>query len=95
LNAVLRLGRRHRTSRLDIAWYPNDTGHPRLGVVVPRHGHSAVARNRLRRRVRELVRRRILRQLEAVDLVLRARAPAYRADPEQLAGDLAQWAPSR
>ena len=91
LAAVLRLGRRHRTHRLDIAWYPNDTSHPRLGVVVPRHGENAVARNRLRRRVREIARRQVLPQVGAIDLVLRARAGAYRASRDTLASDLGQW----
>jgi ribonuclease P protein component len=92
---VLRFGRRHRTNRLDIAWYPNDTGHPRLGVVVPRHGQAAVARNRLRRRVREIARRRVLPQLGPVDLVLRARAGAYRATFDALTQDLGEWLSSQ
>jgi ribonuclease P protein component len=89
------LGRRRRTIRLDIAWYPNDRGHPRLGVIVPRHGASAVARNRLRRRVREIARRQVLPQLGPVDLVVRARAGAYQAQPEALALDLGQWLSSQ
>ena len=33
---------------------------PRVGIVVPRHQHSAVDRNRLKRRLRELVRLELL-----------------------------------
>lgn len=51
--------------------------HPRVGIVVPRHGQTAVLRNRLKRRLRELVRLRMLRELPAVDVVIRARREAY------------------
>jgi ribonuclease P protein component len=89
--AVLRVGRRRRTPRLDIAWYPNDTGHPRLGVIVPRYGRTAVARNTLRRRLREIARRRLLPGMPALDLVLRPRPDAYHASFDHLAGDLETW----
>ena len=54
--------------------------HPRVGFIVPRYKHSAVDRNRLKRRLRELVRRRLLAELAelpAVDLVIRAKPTAY------------------
>jgi ribonuclease P protein component len=38
-----------------------------------------VARNRLRRRLREILRRGILQRLPAVDIVVRAKRPAYAA----------------
>ena len=84
-------GHRSRTPRVELYWLPNHLGHPRLGVIVPRHGASIVARNRLRRRLRELLRRRVLRRAGATDLVARARADAYRATPAALADDLLRW----
>jgi len=54
-------------------------GHPRLGIVVPRFQFTAVARNRLRRRVKEILRRDALPALPAVDLVVRATRAAYAA----------------
>jgi len=42
---------------LDFIWMDNEVGHPRLGLVVPRYQQTAVARNRLRRRLKELWRR--------------------------------------
>ena len=66
-----------RTSHLDLAWRPNPMGHPRLAVVVPRFQFTAVARNRLRRRVKEILRRDALAVLPAVDLVVRAKRGAY------------------
>lgn len=49
----------------------------RVGVVVPRFGHTAVDRNRLKRRLRELVRTRLLSRFLAIDVVLWAQPPAY------------------
>jgi ribonuclease P protein component len=46
---------------------------------VPRFHRTAVARNRLRRRLREIVRREHLRRLPSADLVIRARRAAYDA----------------
>jgi len=72
-------GRRRYTARLELAWRPNERGHPRFGIIVPRFQRTAVARNQLRRRLREILRRGPLRQLPPVDVVLRARRAAYDA----------------
>lgn len=84
-------GTRRRTPRLEILWCSNEHGHPRLGVITPRFGRSAVARNLLRRRLREQARRRLLPQLPAIDVVIRARPPAYAAGLSDLKLDLEQW----
>lgn len=81
-------GRRVRMRRLDVAWRPNSQGHARTGIVVPRFGETAVARNRLRRRVREIVRRELLRILPAVDLVVRTKPAAYEARFAELRAEL-------
>lgn len=56
---------------------------PRLGIVVPRHRHSIVERNRLRRRLREIGRRDLLPGLRdcgaGYDVLVRARPEAYTA----------------
>lgn len=91
IQKVVRRGRRHRTNTLLFSWLPNGLNHPRLGVVVPRFGNSAVARNKLRRQVREIVRRRILPSVPAIDLVIRARAAAYRAGFVDLTAELEGW----
>ena len=62
--------------------------HPRVGFIVPRHRRTAVERNRLKRRLREIVRTRFLAKLPAVDLVLRARPSAYGAPVPVLADDV-------
>jgi ribonuclease P protein component len=59
--------------------------------VVPKHQHSAVDRNRLKRRLRELVRLRLLPQLaasSALDIAIRARREAYAANMEALQSDV-------
>jgi ribonuclease P protein component len=80
---------------LDISWRENAIDHPRLGVVVPKYGRTAVARNRLRRRIREIVRRRVLGHVGAVDLVIRARSDAYASTFRDLTAELVSWSQSR
>jgi ribonuclease P protein component len=59
-----------------------------VGLVVPRYRHSAVDRNLVKRRLRELSRREVLPRLRAasvnVDLLIRARRGAYDARYPQL-----------
>jgi len=81
-------GRRQRTRHLDLVWRHNVSGHARLGLIVPLHQSSAVARNRLRRRLREILRRDVLRNLPAVDLVIRARRSADTASFAVLRAEL-------
>jgi ribonuclease P protein component len=58
-------------------------GRPRVAVIVPLCGHTAVARNRVRRRLREALRTGWLAAAHAtglgVDLVVRAKPAAYEA----------------
>jgi ribonuclease P protein component len=91
IQEVVARGTRRRTSRLEILWCPNDRGHPRLGVIAPRFGHSAVERNRLRRRLREHARRQVVPGLPALDLLVRARPRAYTAPLDELHRDLDLW----
>ena len=89
LTACWEEGRRLRTSHLDLAWRPNPMGHPRLAVVVPRFQFTAVARNRLRRRVKEILRRDALPSLPAVDVVVRPKRTAYAVSFATLRAELA------
>ena len=83
-------GHRQRAAHLDLAWQSNSKGHPRVGIIVPRHSQSAVARNRLRRRLREILRRDVLPlpQLPAIDLVIRAKRVTYAAPFAALRAEL-------
>ncbi|OLC86815.1 MAG: ribonuclease P protein component [Gemmatimonadetes bacterium 13_1_20CM_4_66_11] len=88
LTSCWEAGRRRRTPHLDVAWCHSLLGHARLGLIVPRHQSSAVARNRLRRRLREILRRDVLGTLPAVDLVIRAKRSAYTASFAVLRAEL-------
>ena len=67
----------------------NDAGAPRLGLAVAvRVAGGAVARNRLRRLIRESFRLR-QHELPAVDLVVSARPAARAASAEALRASLA------
>ena len=59
-----------------------------MGFIVPKHKQTSVARNRLKRRLREIVRLRLLAELPPVDLVVRARPEAYEATYDALEGEL-------
>ena len=76
-------GKRVRTEHLDVRFLA--AASPRVGVIVPRHKHSAVDRNRLKRRLRELARTRLLPALPPCDVVIRARVEAY-DDPFEALG---------
>jgi ribonuclease P protein component len=62
----------------------------RIGLVVPLFKQSAVKRNQLKRRLRELSRLRLLPTDIAADVVLRIRPEAYRASFEALTTDVAR-----
>lgn len=55
---------------------------------MPRFHHTAVARNRLRRRLREILRRGPWTSIPAVDLVVRAKRSAYGVPPATLRAEL-------
>jgi ribonuclease P protein component len=54
-----------------------------VGVIVPRYSHSAVERNLVKRRLRELIRTELLPtmvSMAALDVVVRAAPSAYGVD---------------
>ena len=51
---------------------------------MPRYGHSAVDRNKVKRRLRDLARTELLPSLGALDVVLRAAPSAYAASYDTL-----------
>jgi ribonuclease P protein component len=57
-------------------------------VVVAKYGHTIVERNRLRRRLRELVRTALIPQFSGTDVVVRVFPSAYTVGFETLAAEV-------
>lgn len=74
---IMGKGKRLRTSDLNVHWVASPLLIPRAGLIVPLHGRGAVARNRLKRQLRNLVRIELLPLLCPVDIVIRCQASAY------------------
>ena len=66
-DAVYRHGRSVSTRFLTLYWFsrPEEPGEPRLGLAVPRAAGNAVARNRIKRQLREVWRAKL--DAEAID----------------------------
>jgi ribonuclease P protein component len=62
-----------------------------MGLIVPKFQSSGVARNRLRRRLREIWRREVQQWQPAWDLVIKARREAYAATFESLQKQVLTW----
>jgi ribonuclease P protein component len=92
IRRILREGRRKRSSRIEVVTAPAPADFPRFGTIVPRHGHSVVERNLLRRRLREIGRKEILPSLRECggnfDVLVRTRPQAYDAPFAELKSDL-------
>ncbi len=86
-------------SRLDIFDSTSPASRSRIGWIVPRYGHPAVERNRLKRRLREVSRAEVLPRLDAaglrLDVLVRARRDAYDAGFTELRDLLAKWTERR
>jgi ribonuclease P protein component len=89
---LLEKGKRQRTPSLDVFASPATGARSRLGLVVPKHRQRIVDRNLLKRRLREIGRRRILPMLDErgtrSDVLIRARVSAYGAEFEVLAREV-------
>jgi ribonuclease P protein component len=74
-DAVYRQGRSTSTRFLVLYWFDRDGegGEPRLGLAVPKAAGNAVARNRIKRQLRELWRARLERIPPGRDYVLIAK----------------------
>jgi ribonuclease P protein component len=96
IRLLFQRGKRRKTRHLDAFVSPSPAPFPRLGVVVPKHKHTIVERNKVRRRLRELGRTVLLPALRnsgaALDVMVRARPEAYTAPFEQLRDEIAHLA---
>ena len=89
MQAVRREGKRIRTEHLEVRALASLLPYARVGIVVPKYKRNGVARNQLKRRLREIVRTRVLPTLPPGDLVIRANPAAYDAPFERLVLELA------
>ena len=67
-----------------------ETAPLRVGIIVPLHGHSAVERNRVKRRLREIVRLRRSAAVLTGTMVVFALPSAYGASFEELGSELTE-----
>ena len=72
----------------------SESGFVRVAIVVPKWGFTAVRRNKLKRRLRELTRAHFFERQTSSDVVLRARREAYDASFDDLREDVQRLATS-
>jgi ribonuclease P protein component len=85
---VKRAGRRLRTEHLEVRTVASLLSHVRLAVIVGKHRHTVVERNRLRRRLRELARTRLIPFYSELDVVIRTLPTAYDASFSVLTSEI-------
>ena len=78
-----------KTRLFDARRLDSARGQVRVAIVVPKNGRTAVRRNQLKRRVRELARMHLLPAPASCDVLLRARPEAYDMEFEGLKRDVA------
>lgn len=95
IRSLFRRGNRSRTPHLDVLFSASPASFSRVGLVVPKYGNTAVRRNRVKRRLKEALRREVLPRLDAagsaVDILVRARREAYGVSYARLSGELVLW----
>ena len=75
--AALLRASRARGPALELYRRPAAADHARATCITPKHGRSGVDRNRLRRRIKELMRAVLLSRGEQHDWLVRTRPAAY------------------
>ena len=99
IRSLFKRGKRSRTPHLDVLVADSPASFSRAGLVVPRHGHSAVERNLVKRRLKEALRREVLPRLDerslSLDILVRARREGYGVPYDTLADELVDWADAR
>ncbi len=92
IRSLLRDGSRKKTPSLDVFFLSSSADRSRWGIIVPKHRHSIVERNRVKRRLREIGRTRVLPRLAeqglVLDVLVRARREAYGVGYRRLSDEL-------
>lgn len=74
--------------RLELRISASPLHHARIGLIVPKYGHSSVDRNRLKRWLREIIRQELLHILPAIDAVIRVLPASYHVGYGDLLSEL-------
>lgn len=92
IDRIRKEGRTLKTSSLVLRVSSSPFAFLRVGIVVPKYGQTAVRRNRLKRRLREVIRTEWLPGEGNRDVVIWALPPAYRMTLEDLTTTLRRLA---
>jgi ribonuclease P protein component len=87
---VYRQGTAYRGKCFSVHAFPNEHGNPRLGLSVVRKVGTAVTRNTVRRRLREVFRASTSEIPGDLDLVVSARPAAAKATFEELRAEFSK-----
>jgi ribonuclease P protein component len=93
-DAVYRAGKRRSNSHFTVFLRANQLSHSRFGFSIKKALGGAVVRNRIRRRVREIVRRRRLEIAAGWDIVIHPKSNVAKAEFATLAAELSRLMPS-
>lgn len=88
IRQIGREGKRIRTAHCDVRISASLLLSGRAGIVVPKFGRHSVDRNRVKRRLSELVRCELLPHLHHIDVLIRTRPEAYGASFDALRDDV-------
>lgn len=77
-----------RAAHFELRVAASPLSYARAGFIVPKHGRDIVDRNRLKRRLRELVRTCALPTLAPQDVVIRALPGAYALTWDQVRDEI-------
>ena len=87
-----RAGRRLRAEHLEVRANDSLLSHARVAVIVGKHGHTVVERNKLRRRLREIIRTNLIPGIARMDIVVRSFPAAYEATFTELQSEVQKFA---
>ncbi|MCF8008700.1 MAG: ribonuclease P protein component [Halanaerobiales bacterium] len=88
-NRVYKRGKSKASSHLVLYWYPNGENINRYGFSINKRIGKAVVRNKLKRRLKEIIRKEIDRSFKkGYDFILIARKPIVSLEYKEIQKDL-------
>jgi ribonuclease P protein component len=83
-------GKAFRTRFISVRVCASSRAHARIGLIVPRFGHTAVARNQLKRRLREAIRLDLLPNAPVRDVLIKVSPRAYELEFDEVRSEVAR-----